>query len=85
MFIGSARSRQVLVGIASVGVNPVETYIRAGAREHPLPYIPGSDGAGKVLQVGEEVTSLQVSAVRKATHPPLRAGGYKVRNLSMLY
>ncbi|XP_043235805.1 quinone oxidoreductase-like isoform X2 [Amphibalanus amphitrite] len=51
---------QVLVGIASVGVNPVETYIRAGAREHPLPYIPGSDGAGKVLQVGEDVNGLQV-------------------------
>ena len=54
---------QVLVGIASVGLNPVETYIRAGQRAQSLPYIPGSDGAGKVLQIGDEVSDLQVSDV----------------------
>jgi NADPH:quinone reductase len=45
---------QVLVQIRAAGVNPVETYIRAGAyaRKPQLPYTPGSDGAGVVLAVG---------------------------------
>ena len=48
---------QVLVRVRAAGVNPVETYIRAGvyARKPSLPYIPGSDGAGEVETVGAEV------------------------------
>lgn len=48
---------QVLVRIRAVGVNPVETYIRAGtyARKPNPPYIPGSDGAGEVETVGSDV------------------------------
>jgi NADPH2:quinone reductase len=50
---------QVLVRIAAAGVNPVETYIRAGtyAKLPPLPYTPGSDGAGVVESVGADVES----------------------------
>ena len=42
---------QILVQIKAIGVNPVETYIRAGtyARKPPLPYTPGSDGAGIIV------------------------------------
>jgi NADPH2:quinone reductase len=45
---------EILVQIHAAGVNPVETYIRAGtyARKPQLPYTPGSDGAGVVLEVG---------------------------------
>ena len=45
---------QILVQIRAAGVNPVETYIRAGVypRKPALPYTPGSDGAGVVLAVG---------------------------------
>ena len=45
---------QVLVRIRAVGVNPVETYVRAGAyaRLPSLPYIPGGDAAGVVEKVG---------------------------------
>src|SRR5215471_20574714 len=48
---------EVLVRIHAVGVNPVETYIRAGkyARLPGLPYTPGNDGAGVVEQVGGDV------------------------------
>jgi NADPH2:quinone reductase len=48
---------QVLVRIRAVGVNPVETYIRAGtyARKPNLPYVPGSDGGGEVESVGSEI------------------------------
>ena len=45
---------QVLVRIHAVGVNPVETYIRAGtyARKPALPFTPGNDGAGVIEDVG---------------------------------
>ena len=48
---------EVLVRIYAVGINPVETYIRAGkyARLPKLPYTPGNDGAGVVEQVGAGV------------------------------
>jgi NADPH2:quinone reductase len=52
---------QVLVRIHAAGVNPVETYIRAGtyARLPELPYTPGNDGAGVVEQVGSDVTEFK--------------------------
>jgi NADPH2:quinone reductase len=48
---------EVLVRMHAAGVNPVETYIRAGkyARLPELPYTPGNDGAGVVEQVGVDV------------------------------
>lgn len=48
---------EVLVRLRAAGVNPVETYIRAGAfgRAPQLPYTPGSDGAGEVVAVGAGV------------------------------
>ena len=50
--------RQVLVRVRAAGVNPVDTYIRAGvyAAKPTLPYTPGMDGAGVVEAVGEGVT-----------------------------
>jgi NADPH2:quinone reductase len=52
---------EVLVRIHAAGVNPVETYIRAGtyARLPELPYTPGNDGAGVVEQVGADVTEFK--------------------------
>src|SRR5947207_10848216 len=48
---------QVLVRIHAAGINPYDTYMRAGtyAVKPPLPYTPGSDGAGVVEAVGEGV------------------------------
>lgn len=53
---------QVVVDLAAVGVNPVETYIRAGSYANlpSLPYVPGTDGAGTVRAVGAGVTRLRV-------------------------
>jgi NADPH2:quinone reductase len=52
-----AGSGEVLVRMHAIGVNPVETYIRAGtyARLPDLPYTPGNDGAGVVEQLGSDV------------------------------
>ena len=48
---------EVLVRIHAAGVNPYDTYMRAGTYtvKPPLPYTPGSDGAGVVEAVGEGV------------------------------
>jgi threonine dehydrogenase-like Zn-dependent dehydrogenase len=52
---------EVLVRIHAAGVNPYETYMRAGtyALKPPLPYTPGSDGAGVVEAVGEDVKKVK--------------------------
>ena len=52
---------QVLVRIHAAGVNPYDTYMRAGAYavKPPLPYTPGSDGAGVVEAVGEGVKKVK--------------------------
>jgi NADPH2:quinone reductase len=52
---------QVLVGVKAVGVNPVDTYIRAGtyARLPNLPYTPGTDVGGIVEALGTGVTRVQ--------------------------
>lgn len=48
---------EVLVRAQAAGVNPVDTYIRAGRYvTPPLPYTPGADAAGIVESVGEGVT-----------------------------
>ena len=51
---------QVLVRIHGVGVNPYDTFMRSGtyAINPPLPYTPGSDGAGVVEAVGSGVTKV---------------------------
>ena len=52
---------QVLVRVRAVGVNPYDTYMRAGtyAIKPPLPYTPGSDAAGTVEVVGSGVTKVK--------------------------
>src|SRR6266581_7292823 len=52
---------QVLGRMYAIGVNPVESYIRAGtyARLPELPYTPGNDGAGVVEQVGSDVSEFR--------------------------
>jgi NADPH2:quinone reductase len=49
---------QVVVRLFAVGVNPVDTYIRAGlhAVRPSLPYTPGTDAAGTIEAIGEGVT-----------------------------
>ena len=51
----------VLVRIHAAGVNPYDTYMRAGtyAVKPALPYTPGSDGAGIVEAVGESVKKVK--------------------------
>src|SRR2546428_1289303 len=52
---------QVLVRIHAAGVNPYDTYMRAGsyAVKPQLPYTPGSDGAGVVEAIGDGVKKVK--------------------------
>ena len=45
----------------AAGVNPADTYARSGnyAAKPPLPYTPGSDGAGVVESVGPDVKAVK--------------------------
>jgi len=54
-------SGEVMVRIHAAGVNPVETYIRAGtyARKPALPFTPGMDGGGVVAAVGDAVVNVK--------------------------
>jgi len=52
---------QVLVQVSAIGVNPVETYQRAGANPAiKLPWTPGMDAAGVVEAIGAEVKTSKV-------------------------
>jgi NADPH2:quinone reductase len=52
---------QLLVRLKAAGVNPVDTYVRAGTFGYSpeLPYTPGADGAGVVESVGPGVTKVR--------------------------
>lgn len=56
----TAGAGQVVVKVHAAGVNPVDTYVRAG--KYPLlpqvPFTPGSDGAGVVESIGPGVASV---------------------------
>src|SRR3954468_11938055 len=51
---------EALVAVKTIGVNPVETYLRSGSNPNlPRPYTPGLDAAGIIESVGEAVTNLK--------------------------
>jgi NADPH:quinone reductase len=51
---------EALVQIEAAGVNFIEVYQRTGLYRSPLPFTPGSEGAGRVIAVGEGVSGLKV-------------------------
>jgi NADPH2:quinone reductase len=50
----------LLVEVAAAGVNYIDTYQRSGAYPMPLPFIPGSEGAGTVAAVGTGVGDVAI-------------------------
>jgi len=51
---------EALVHMESIGVNFVEVYYRKGLYKNPLPFTPGSEGAGTVVAVGAGVRDIAV-------------------------
>ncbi|SFS69194.1 quinone oxidoreductase family protein [Saccharopolyspora flava] len=51
---------QLLVDVAASGVNFIDTYQRSGVYSVPLPFTPGSEGAGEIVAVGPDVDGFAV-------------------------
>jgi NADPH:quinone reductase len=51
---------QVAIKHHAVGVNYIDIYQRSGLYKMPLPFVPGSEGAGEVTAVGPGVTEFKV-------------------------
>ncbi|MBT6095876.1 MAG: NADPH:quinone reductase [Rhodospirillaceae bacterium] len=53
---------EVVIKVGAIGVNPVDTYIRAGVHliKPELPYTPGGDGAGTILSLGDGVGQFEI-------------------------
>jgi NADPH:quinone reductase len=49
---------EAVVRIAAAGVNFIDVYQRRGLYPRPLPFTPGTEGAGEVVAVGEGVQDL---------------------------
>ena len=62
--IPKAASNEVLIKVHAAGINPVDTYIRAGqyipSRLPALPYTPGGDVCGEVVEVGADVNQFSI-------------------------
>ncbi|MHC6591320.1 quinone oxidoreductase family protein [Arthrobacter sp. C152] len=53
---------QLLVRVAAVGMNFIETYQRAGIYAVDYPFVPGVEAAGVVEEIGDGVTDFSVGA-----------------------
>jgi len=49
---------EVVVDVHASGINFIDTYHRSGLYAVPLPFTPGSEGAGVVAAVGSDVTEV---------------------------
>ena len=51
---------EVLVRVEAIGVNFIEVYQRTGQYQIKLPFTPGREGAGAVVAVGADVTTIKI-------------------------
>lgn len=58
--VPSPGSGEVLVRTTAIGVNYIDTYFREGVYAADLPFVPGSEGAGVVEELGEGTSDLAV-------------------------
>lgn len=66
-----AGAGQAVVRVHAAGVNPFDTYMRAGtyAIKPQLPYVPGGEAAGVVESIGEGVTKFKPGDRVYVGHP----------------
>ncbi len=50
----------VRVHVTAVGVNFIDMYQRSGAYPRPLPFVLGGEGAGRVIEIGSQVTGIEI-------------------------
>lgn len=51
---------ELRVELAAAGVNFIDTYRRSGVYPEQFPHVPGAEGAGTVVEVGDGVTEVAV-------------------------
>lgn len=51
---------EVVIEVSASGVNFIDVYHREGRYPLPVPFVPGSEGAGRVVAVGSDVTGIAV-------------------------
>ena len=56
----SPQAGEILVELAAAGVNFIDTYHRSGLYPMDFPLIPGVEGAGTVVEVGEGVAGFEI-------------------------
>lgn len=54
------KAGEVLIHNRAIGVNFVDIYLRKGIFNTPLPFIPGKEGAGDIIAIGEGVKDFSV-------------------------
>ncbi|HUO53060.1 MAG TPA: quinone oxidoreductase [Gemmatimonadaceae bacterium] len=54
------KADEALIRLEAIGVNFIDVYFREGRYKAPLPFIPGQEGAGTVLEIGAAVTDVRV-------------------------
>ena len=55
----SPKPGEALIAVEAIGVNFIDVYFREGRYPSPLPFIPGQEAAGTVVEVGDGVTSVK--------------------------
>jgi NADPH2:quinone reductase len=56
-------AEEVLVRIEAAGVNFIDVYHRTGLYKLPMPFVPGYEGAGVVVEAGDAVRAFQPNRV----------------------
>ncbi len=58
--VPNPKPNEALVQVEAAGVNFIDVYFREGRYPAPLPFINGQEGAGLVVAVGSDVTTLRL-------------------------
>ncbi len=58
--VGTPGQGHVKIKQHAIGVNYIDTYHRSGLYPQQMPFIPGSEGAGDVIEVGPGVSDLKI-------------------------
>ena len=54
------KAGEALIRLSAIGVNYIDTYHRTGLYPVPLPFVPGTEGAGVIEALGDGVTDLTI-------------------------
>jgi len=65
---------EALIQLKAIGVNYIDTYHRTGLYPVPVPFTPGTEGAGVVVQVGAGVQDMAVG--QRVAYYTMQPGSY---------